>query len=598
MRRVLSVVISVLLIVMSIGLAPASSHTHAVLDLADVPLPVQDQLEDGYQILAGGYLNPVETANHIAMARHLNVNETVRELERFSIERTYVLNTVLPFDRADQRSDLASVVQTTVYQVSHESAAPELVAFLAEYPNTMFAESQAPAVPGAHTVHLVEEAGDVHRSVIADGNVVIELATNFTQADSDVAHATLLEGTLQRLATVRARETQGVSSMALTLAPSSNLKDYWHWEQTGVHGIYRYRDAYLQPAIGEMIPEESVQVAPGATSIWLENALYTVGSGTGMVNVGLVSFSSENDAESFLNNLADGEPLQPMIDPYFDIADGEDWRAESDPLVFRVTGSYEGQPYSGYVEFRQEGAVVAMVGYRAVGAAMPGAGITSALMDHQVNCLRDHVACAPVDLAMLTGTPQATPISDNDALGSSEFGWALPQLGPEWQVTERFHESGYDRIGIRNGSSLFEFESVINHHGEPAQCVIDQMELLREFEEHADIRLWKDPSDAPVGGSSPEHAWVVYRVEPLQDERADQEYVIRIDCFRLDSSTANLVMTQTAPVDAWIDERAKGDDLREMLELPVTWHPRGTIMASAHDRRTAMILTHWFDQAA
>ena len=122
--------------------------------------------------------------------------------------------------------------------------------------------------------------------------------------------------------------------------------------------------------------------------------------------------------------------------------------------------------------------------------------------------------------------------------------------------------------------------------------------MLQVFEEHADIRLWEDANGETEGGNTATSAWVVYRVEPLAEERADQEYVIRIDCFTLIQGTANLVMTQIAPVDVWEEEAPKGDILRDGLVLPEAVGPRDMLVASAHDRRTNMIHTHWIDRAA
>jgi hypothetical protein len=60
----------------------------------------------------------------------------------------------------------------------------------------------------------------------------------------------------------------------------------------------------------------------------------------------------------------------------------------------------------------------------------------------------------------------------------------------------------------------------------------------------------------------------VYTVEPLQEERADQEYTVRIDCYALVPGEVSLVVTHTAPRELWTDERIKGERFRAALTLP------------------------------
>jgi len=81
------------------------------------------------------------------------------------------------------------------------------------------------------------------------------------------------------------------------------------------------------------------------------------------------------------------------------------------------------------------------------------------------------------------------------------------------------------------------------------------------------IDLGSDIDERPAGMERG-HAWAIYTVEPLADERADQEYVIRFDCYTLIEGGANLVMSHRAPRDVWAEERAKGDEVRGGLQLP------------------------------
>jgi hypothetical protein len=137
-----------------------------------------------------------------------------------------------------------------------------------------------------------------------------------------------------------------------------------------------------------------------------------------------------------------------------------------------------------------------------------------------------------------------------------------------WTVNEQYAETGYDFVEMQSGRSLVTLESVIDQHGDPQQCVLDELDRLRALEEHAAIDLGSDVADEAPAGMEPGHAWAIYTVEPLAEERADQEYTIRIDCYTLVAGGASLVMTQTAPRDVWADEREKGDRLREGIVIP------------------------------
>ena len=194
-------------------------------------------------------------------------------------------------------------------------------------------------------------------------------------------------------------------------------------------------------------------------------------------------------------------------------------------------------------------------------------------MDHQLGCLEATDACPPLELSTLLAAPSATPVvpAGNGAPGvitSEEFGWSVGTDAGGWSVTEQFAESGYDFLELQSGRSLVTFESVINQHGDPQQCVLDELDNLQEFESSAVIDLGSDVEGERSAGMEPGHAWAIYTVEPLADERADQEYTIRIDCYTLIEGGANLVVTHRAPRDEWATERERGDEIRNTLTLP------------------------------
>lgn len=546
----------------------AAAQTDDILDLADVSLPVQDLPEEGYQVLTGGYLSVDDTASLVAGPRNLDEASVHQWFDEVGLSRTYVLDLVLPEDRAWQESPVLAVLQTNVFLLQENSGSDEFVRLLQNYANTAFVTEIDPAVDGAYTISMAGEGGDQLRTLVSDGQVIIEIVSmDATGAPDETEHILVVEATLERLGLLRESGDLGLSPLALTLLPGETTANFGHSQQTGVHGLYRYRDAGIQPAIGEL-DAVNQPTAPGMTSLYVGSGATQVGGGAGIVSIWLGSFDSSESAASYFSVLVDGDPAGALLDPYYNVTAGEDWTGQGVLGVYRVSGATDGQNYSGNVEIRQVDDVIVAVGYRSVGATLPGTNISNQLMDHQLDCLQARIVCPPYEIVIEPSTPQATPVADTSILGSAEFGWSLPQLGDEWIVDEQFSDPGYDRIGLRNGVSIFEFESVINHHGDPQQCVLDELHLLEELEEHSVITVWEDADGNTDGGTTDNQAWIVYRVEPLAEERADQEYVIRIDCFSLAPESANLVMRHIAPVDYWIEEQPKGSTLRDSIELP------------------------------
>lgn len=593
MQRVVHLMLSLCILWSASATAgAASAQTDDILDLANIPLPVQVLPESGYQVLSGDYLSPLDAANLVAGPRNLAEENVLQWFADVGLSRTYVLDLVLPEDRAWQDSHFLAVLQTSVYLLENESSSQLMLELMQNYANTAFVTDVSPAVDGAYTVAMVGEAGDQLRTLVFDGRVVIEIVSmDATGAPDETEHILIVEATMERLDLVRNSGDIGLSPLSFNLLPGENTANFGHTQQTGVHGIYRYRDATIQPAVGELINDDDPGI-PGMTSLYLSSGVARSGGGLGLVSIWMGEFDSSSAATSYFDVLVSGVPGNALADPFFNVASDETWMEQGVLGLYRLTGSYNGQNYSGNVEIRQSGDVIVAIGHRTVGSNLPSPNVTSAMMDHQLYCLEAQAVCPPFELLPDTTPPQATPVAGDVETGSVEFGWSLPALGSEWIVDEQFSDPGYDRLGLRNGLSIFELESVINHHGEPVQCVLDELHLLEELEEHSVITVWEDADGNTEGGNTTDQAWIVYRVEPLADERADQEYVIRIDCFTLYPGSANLVMKHIAPVDFWADERSKGDVLRDMIVFPESSEPHGKLALSAHDRRTSMIIPH------
>lgn len=597
MLRIARVVLALCLLAGLTGFQTAAAQVDDIIDLANVPLPIQELPESGYQVLSGGYLNQSETVSLIATPRNLDHDAVTANLMEAGIARTYVLDLVLPEDRGWEDSPALAVVQTSVYIVAEGGSPEQLVDLLANFSNSKFVEERDPAAPGAMTIAMIGESGDQLRTIVSDGRIVFEIASLDATGQPDATeHALIVEATLARAGQM-SDSGAGLSSQALSLQPGGDVANFAHAQQTGVHGLYRYRDGAVQPAIGELATTD-YQPARGLDSLYLGSQIARNGSGTSHVSIWLAQFDSSGAASEYFQLILAESPAWETIDPFFSIGAGETWTDQGVLGVYRVSGTFNGQSYSGNVEIRQQGPVVVAIGYRSIGMALPAADVTSSMMDHQLFCLANQQVCPPFDLAAAMPIPGATPVLEDTEVGTSQFGWSVQDLGPEWVITEEFSEQGYDRLSIRNGMSIFELESVVNHHGQLEQCVLDELHLLQELEEHSYIRLWEDSAGNTVGGQTSSQAWIVYQVEPLQDERADQEYVIRIDCFTLMPDTANLVVRQIAPIDFWEEEAPKGEILRDAIVLPESSLPHGKLALSTHDRRTTMIISHWIHRAA
>lgn len=142
---------------------------------------------------------------------------------------------------------------------------------------------------------------------------------------------------------------------------------------------------------------------------------------------------------------------------------------------------------------------------------------------------------------------------------------------------------------------------MINYHGDPRQCVVDNLESLQILEEQAEITLGSDVEDEPPAGAESGHAWAIYAVEPLADARADQEYTIRIACLTLIQGDASLVVTHRAPRGDWDSEAPRGSAQREAIVLGPNSRSEDRLVKSPHTHAGGLIVMFmpriWFPLA-
>lgn len=576
----LLVVLGLLAVTVTTALPPDGAFAQdaaaeRIVDIADIPVPVDDLPEVGYQVMAGGYLDLPTAAGWIAEPRGRSVATLSEELVSSGWLNAYVMDLVLLEDRAYATSDILALVQTNIFVMPDASGAGRLYDVMTDYANADI-ENVESAILDSTTVRLVSQSGDTLRTVFTRDRMVVEVVSleRFEFVDLET-HSNVVARTADR--TERSLETgnPGLAPRAARLVDGEDLASFQDVQQSGVHHLYRLRDGRVQPAAGELNAPAAEEMAPGITQVYHGSAGIRLGggTGTGFMSTWIGEFAGEADAVAFMGQVSQDGPSAWLADPYFAIAEGEQATAQGVAGLYRVTGLLDSQPYSGNLEIRQQGAYVVAVGFRTLGSALPPVDVTSRVMDHQLGCLESNDPCALLDVSELLRTTSATPVAPagstgQDLIVSDEFGWSVQTDAGGWTVMERFAESGYDFLELQSGRSLVTFESVINQHGDAQQCVIDELDNLQEFESSAVIELGSDVEGERSAGMEEGHAWAIYTVEPLADERADQEYTIRIDCYTLIEGGANLVVTHRAPRYEWGIERERGDEIRDTIVLP------------------------------
>lgn len=605
MRRV-PIIVCLVLMLASGGMLEqiaAAQSEGDVLDLANVPLTADALPEPGYQILTGGYLDRDATVEQIASPRNAQVGDVEGMLINTGTVRAYVLNLVLLEDRAHAGSDILSLVQTTVYLFVDVDGATDAFQVLSDYSSSADAEEAEPAIVGATTVRLSSQSGDTYRSVARSERAVIEVVSleTFDFVDADI-HRRVVADSYDRLVDLQSLSSGGIAPQAVLIGDGDNVTDLMAADGTGVHQLYRVREGEVQAAAGELRPPAPEEIAPGLTQLYVASQGVRIGQGTGFYSSWIGQFGSDPDAAAFVAGLPTSSSTALLPDPYYSLWADEQAVSQGVTGVYRVSGAGDQGTFSGTLEIRQHGAYVVGIGWRTLGSVLPSVDVTSRLMDAQLTCLEVPATCAPLPLEELLPVDPATPaiaVPGPDEAGSDEFGWSLPIDPQMWSTTEEFAEAGYDFIELQSGRSLVTVESVIDQHGDPQQCVVDELRDLQDFEEHAVIELGSDVAGERPAGMEAGHAWAVYTVEPLAEERADQEYTIRIDCYTLVEGSASLIMTHRAPRYEWEGERLKGEALRDALQLP-SGKRRGGIITPQHpyNWRWIMIDKIWIGLAA
>jgi hypothetical protein len=360
---------------------------------------------------------------------------------------------------------------------------------------------------------------------------------------------------------------------------------------------YRVLDGEVMPYGGELSADAEAVTWPGLDDLFVSRQQVGAEGYDQVIDVTLARFETDEQAADFAL-----EPDQVAFPPtwQFEATYANPHSLTEDVRIERATVRDDALRASGYRTVRQDGNLVQVVQWLGSGNALIGENAVTWLTGLQSDCLdalpdpcqpvwQDEIPLA-IDERGNRGFPEpATPVGeatpdDESVLASLLFGWQVALPGDDaWTITGAEFYANSELFQLQSGRSLMTVESVVDQHGDPQQCVLDNLALLEEFEERAVIDLGSDDPDERPAGSEQGHGWAIYTVEPLQEERADQEYTIRYDCYTLVEGQTSLVVTHTAPRDLWTEEREKGERFRDGIELPAS--ATSAITLPAGDRR-------------
>lgn len=559
-------------------LTPATSP----VDLATVPLQSADFPEQGYQLAQAGDLEL--NAFNDAWSGEDNGDEWDSIADGY--QSGYSTVHVLLGDRGDSRSEpLASV---TTYVVGFDSSAlaggaGQILLDIAGYGPTQ-------DMDGASV--YVDVTGVLGFQAFGDYLVMVQYASAEQQfADrqntedwTPESSAELVQATGDRLGVALDRAEDGEESLGVAnvmfYGPDAGWTMPWIYYPSTEH--YRVLDGEVVAYGGELDSDLADLALPGMDDLFVSRQQVGQEGYEHLIDITLARFDSEEAAAEFAD-----DPLPISFPPtwHFDVDYSGSNALDDGVRLERARTDGDELRASGYRTVRQEGDVVQVVQWLGSGNALVTEEAIAWLTDRQSTCL-DALPepCAPAAQEELPAAidergasehrapdGQATPdagLGSGNVLASPQFGWRVSIADDGWSITDIELFTNAEYFQLRSGRSLVTVESVIDRHGDPRQCVLDNLALLEEFEERAVIELGSDDPDERAAGIEQAHAWAIYTVEPLLDERADQEYTIRYDCYALVEGEASLVVTHTAPRELWTEEREKGQRFREGIELP------------------------------
>ncbi len=564
MWRLLLIIAMLLAGSLAAPVATAQGDSQPPADLAAMLVPPSELPEPGYQFVRGGYLTP-DDARYLLQQRHGLEGDAVEPIvDAAGWRQAYTGTLALLSDRAYLLADPLVTVTVTIHELDGEDGATMVEALLAGSPPDG-AEDRDPVVDGATTWRVVSSQDDSLVTVARSGRFLIEVETaGRRRTPGDDEHAAAVAATLAR---VEAPAGPGLSQQVVAVLDDRLIPVSVDTEYPLAHAWYRLLDGEVIPAAGELDEPEPSEIAGGAETVFLQRQTAEVSSQNWVTaTVALVTFASPVDADAFSSVIRD--PL--------DFFPASEDASAIDPMS--ITGETEaisgetrvGGGYSGYRITIVERDTVAQLTIRAMGATRIAQDAAEAWAETQRGCLVTG-ACDPVPLASMlrttdTGTPAGQALEEG-AYHSPVAPWSVSFDPAEWHVADAFAQDGYDYLYLRAEAMDATFETIVDHHGDPEQCVLGELDRLREEEAHARISVGSDDASENPGGLTDGHGWIVYTVEPLDDSRLGDDYVTRIDCWTVEPGTTSLVMQVRAPRDQWSMLAPAAEALRSRIEI-------------------------------
>ena len=564
------------LLILSLVAPLPAAHAQAGVD--ELPTDLAAMLpsgaeigDDRIQFARGGYLG-VEEARYLIAERYDAGEEALGSvLGGIEWVQSYDATLVLLADRAIRTSDPVMSHTYTIHELGSADEATVLLSLLSSSPPDP-AEEQPAAIEGATTWRTVTSQDDTLHSVVATGAFVFEVESAHRRLTPDAdGHAAAVEAVLDRVDDVVDGIAPNLSQRMVLVQDDRLVPVAVPTDVPLAHTWYRLIDGSMVLAAGEM--EFEPPLPDGVTDVAIARQTAEISSQNwATVGVVIAEFASSSDAEAAI-----GTPIKDPLDRFFttESLSGELTIPEEGSMVQPISGETRvGGRFSGYRVTVQESDRIAWMTVRSMGSTVFDRESVELWALLQAECLATG-ACS--DVALTDVLPehepsQGTPGTE-DELGvydSDVAPWRITYDTSVWQESDRFAEGGYDYLYLRSDRMDATFESIVNHHGDAEQCVLDELDRLRDVESGSYITVGSDDPDARAGGLDNGHAWIVYTVEPLAEQRVDEQYTIRIDCHTVVDGSTSLVVQTWAPRDVWPEIAGMSDDLRAGIEIDGT----------------------------
>ncbi|MDQ3524431.1 MAG: hypothetical protein M3451_05180, partial [Chloroflexota bacterium] len=545
------------------GFAFQDEDDERFADLAAMPLPPHDLVESGFQFAAGGYLTLRDARYLIELDRDVESGAVADALDAAGWQQGFTQTLVLLEDRSIRTSTPLAEGETTIHELADGEGA-ELIAALMSGALPEDAEPLDPAVAEATTYRTVTSQDDRLVTIVRVDRLVIEvISADAIGTPDETGHAEIVEATLGRVRSVIDTDAYGLSERIVPLADSRLIPLAIAPESPLVHTYYRLIDGTVVAVAGELDAPEADDLAPGVEEIVVSRQTAELASQSWLTaGVIVIDFANDMTAEAFAESGVIHDPLD-----IFAVDEASD---SAQPMteglwIDSLSGeSRVGGRYSGYHLTVQDDSSVAQMTIRVMGNVRLDQQAVEGWALAQRDCLADG-ECDPVMLTDLQAAPDpSTPVASGPEDGvyqSPVAAWSLAFDADTWRVEDAFAEGGYDYLYLRSERMDATFETIVDQHGDPEQCVLDELDRLRELEESAVITLGSDDPDEPPGGLEAGRGWVIYTVEPLAEARADDDYTLRIDCYTVFERSTSLVVQVRVPRDMWVDVSAQGDEI-------------------------------------